>query len=169
MLRVSFKDLNPEYLKYPTVIFFNPNAQCYQQQVHPPNCFWLKFFVSNNINVMAWNYRDYGRSRGMPDPFTCNHDGEAILQFLIKTLGLKGKFGCFGRSLGGTVATHLAKNYPQHIEFLFVDRSFGNINKMSDSLMLGKYNRKFFDIFSKGWKILSAKNFYEANCFKIVS
>jgi len=105
----------------------------------------------------------------MPDPFTCFHDSEAILEFLIKQLGIKGKIGCFGRSLGGTVATHLANNYPQLIEFLFVDRSFGEINKMSESLMLGSYNRFFFNCFSKGWKIESAKNFYEAHCFKMVA
>ena len=98
----------PVYLEYPTIIFFMQNAQCYQQQVHSPNTFWLKFFITNKINVMAWNYRNYGRSEGMPDPYTNQHDGEAVLKFVIKKLGLKGKIGCFGRSIGGTVATHLA-------------------------------------------------------------
>lgn len=60
---------------------------------------------------MAWNYRDYGRSGGMPDPFNCMHDAESILKFIIKDLGLKGKIGCYGRSLGGTMATHVASNY----------------------------------------------------------
>ena len=106
------KNPMPDYLKYPTVIFFSPNAQCYQQQVHSPNCFWLKFFVTSNINVLAWNYRNYGRSNGTPDPYTCYHDAEAVLKFAIKDLGLQGKIGCFGRSLGGTMASHIAKSYP---------------------------------------------------------
>ena len=102
----------PQHLQHPTIIFFNPNAQCYQQQVHNPNAFWLKFFVKHSMNVMAWNYRDYGRSGGTPDPYASYHDGESILKFLIEDLGVKGKIGCFGRSLGGTMATHLACNYP---------------------------------------------------------
>ena len=61
---------------------------------------------------MAWNYRNYGRSGGEPDPYTSYHDAESILHFLIKKLGIKGKIGCFGRSIGGTIATHLANNYP---------------------------------------------------------
>lgn len=103
---------SPEYLKYPTMIFFNPNAQCYQQQVHSPNAFWLKFFLTTEVNVFAWNYRSYGRSTGTPDPYLCYHDSERCLEFLIKELGIKGKIGCFGRSLGGTMATHLANKYP---------------------------------------------------------
>jgi len=62
--------------------------------------------------VLAWNYRNYGRSEGTPDPFVTYHDAESILKFLIKDLGIKGKIGCFGRSIGGTIATHLANNYP---------------------------------------------------------
>ena len=61
---------------------------------------------------MAWNYRDYGRSGGTPDPFTSLHDSESILKFLIKELGIKGKIGCFGRSLGGSMASHIAFHYP---------------------------------------------------------
>lgn len=102
----------PAYLQYPTIIFFNPNAQNYQSQVHSPNAFWLKLFVSNNINVLAWNYRSYGRSEGLPDPYCSYHDSESMLKFLVEELGVKGKIGCFGRSLGGTMATHIASNYP---------------------------------------------------------
>jgi pimeloyl-ACP methyl ester carboxylesterase len=80
---------------------------------------------------MAWNYRDYGRSHGIPDPYTCYHDSESILKFIIKDLGLIGKIGCFGRSLGGTMASHLANNFPEHIDFLFVDRSLGSLEIIS--------------------------------------
>ena len=40
--------------------------------------------MSNQINVMTWNYRSYGRSEGIPDPYNTYHDAEAILQFTIK-------------------------------------------------------------------------------------
>jgi len=61
---------------------------------------------------MVWNYRGYARSQGIPDPYKSYHDSESILKFLLQDLGLKGKIGVFGRSLGGVMASHLAKNYP---------------------------------------------------------
>lgn len=158
-----------EHLQYPTIIFFNPNAQCYQQQVHNPNAFWLRFFVRNQINVMAWNYRDYGRSGGTPDPYASYHDSESILKFLIEELGVKGKIGCFGRSLGGTMATHLACNYPQYIDFLFVDRSLGSLQEMSRSSFKGQYNDAIFECFSQHWVVKSDANFYHAKCFKMLT
>ena len=97
---------------------------------------------------MAWNYRDYGRSGGTPDPFISMHDSESILKFIIKELGVKGKIGCFGRSLGGTMATHLAFNYPQFIDFLFVDRSLGNLGVMCEKMLVGKWKQSLFNWFS---------------------
>lgn len=160
----------PEYIKHPTIIFFNPNAQCYQQQVHSPNAFWLKFFLTSQINVMIWNYRAYGRSTGIPDPYSTFHDAESILRFMIQQLGIKDKIGCFGRSLGGTVATHLASNYPKLIDFLFVDRSFGTLEKMATSLFIGKRSMCLFKVFTfGGWPVRSDLNFFEAKCFKMLS
>lgn len=97
---------------------------------------------------MAWNYRSYGRSGGVPDPYNSYHDGESVLKFLIEDLGLKGKIGCFGRSLGGTIATHVANSYPDHISFLFVDRSLGSLEKMSESSFLGPWSPTIFKCFS---------------------
>jgi len=80
--------------------------------------------------VLAWNYRSYGRSEGQADPYSSYHDSEAMLKFCVEDLALQGKIGCFGRSLGGTMASHLAANYPERIKFLFIDRSLGNLMKV---------------------------------------
>lgn len=72
-----------EYLSAPTIIYFNPNAMHYQGLVHNPNAFWLKYFFGKGINVFVWNYRNYGRSEGSPDPYCTLHDGEAVLKFLV--------------------------------------------------------------------------------------
>jgi dipeptidyl aminopeptidase/acylaminoacyl peptidase len=143
----------PQYLTAPTVIYFNPNAQCYQQQVHTPNAFWLKFFVQKGINVLAWNYRNYARSEGTPNPYLTYHDSEAMLKFLVEKIGVTGKIGCFGRSLGGTMATHVAKNYPEFVSFLFVDRSLGNLAKMSQSSFIGKYTPSILELLAPHWVI----------------
>lgn len=151
-----------DYQYYPTVIIFNPNAEIYQTMAHEHNGFWLQFFLGNQINVMCWNYRNYGRSQGSPDPYTCYHDGEAILKFLIKDLGMKGKISVYGRSIGGTIATHLANTYPEYIDFLFIDRSLGNLNTISDNIIQGKCNRFLLNFFTVNWVINSDENFYEA-------
>ena len=137
--------------------------------MHSPNAFWLKLFVSNNINVLAWNYRSYGRSEGTPDPYTSYHDSESILKFLVETLAVTGKIGCFGRSLGGTMATHIASNYPNIIDFLFIDRSLGNLDCMAQSSFLGSYSQSILSFFSRNWVIKSDANFLNVKCFKMLT
>ena len=106
----------------------------------------------------------------MPDPYTCYHDAESILKFLINTIGVRGRIGCFGRSIGGTIATHMANRYPQHIDFLFVDRSLGNLESVSSSIISGTQNANLFKCFTYGgWNVRSDINFLEAKCFKMLS
>lgn len=137
--------------------------------MHSPNAFWLKLFVSNNVNVLAWNYRSYGRSEGIPDPYSSYHDSESILKFLVENLGVAGKIGCFGRSLGGTMATHIASNYPKLIDFLFIDRSLGNLDCMAQSSFLGSYSLAILRYFSRNWVIQSDQNFNNVKCFKMLT
>jgi hypothetical protein len=75
----------------------------------------------------------------------------------------------FGRSLGGTMATHIAFNYPDHISFLFSDRSLGSLDCMVEASLVGKFTKKIFNHFSSNWVINSDVNFYEAKCFKMMT
>lgn len=119
---------------------------------------------------MAWNYRSYGRSGGQIDPYACYHDAESILKFVIKDLGLKGKLGCYGRSMGGTMASHIANHYSEHIDFLFVDRSLGSLSKMAETVIAGTLNKSLYRCFSfGGWEINSYLDFLEAKCFKMLT
>lgn len=119
--------------------------------------------------MIAWNYRSYARSDGTPDPFSSYHDSESVLRFLIKDLGVKGKIGVFGRSLGGVMATYLAHNYPSIIDFLFVDRSFGNLQAISENMVAGSKTNFLLDSLSNKWVVESDRHFYEAKCFKILA
>lgn len=103
--------------------------------------------------MLLWNYRNYGRSEGVPDPYTTYHDSESMLKFLIEDIGVHGKIGCMGRSLGGTIATHLANSYPEFISLLFVDRSLGNLERMSESNFLGDFSKHIYLMFSRNWKV----------------
>lgn len=105
-----------DFKELPTFIICNPNAMVYQHMINYPHAYYLRFFLSKNINVMLWNYRGFGRSKGGrrfccrsndPSPENLREDGEAVLRFCRKELGLKGKIGVYGRSLGGIATSHL--------------------------------------------------------------
>ena len=84
-------------------------------------------------------------------------------------MALEGKIGCFGRSIGGTIATHLANNFPQYIEFLFIDRSLGSLDVMSESNFLGTFSRNILSYFSMNWVLNSDRNFLQTKCFKVLT
>jgi pimeloyl-ACP methyl ester carboxylesterase len=80
-----------------------------------PNAYWLNFFLKREINVVCWNYRGYGES----DCAFFEHqsaakaklDAERVLATSLTKLGLRGKIGVYGRSIGGIAACHLANKY----------------------------------------------------------
>ena len=67
------------------------------------------------------------------------------------------------------MATHLAYNYPHIIDFLFVDRSFGNLQSISESLIVGNKTNFLLEFLSNKWVLESDRHFYEAKCFKILA
>ena len=102
-----------DFKKLPTFILCNPNAMFYQHMINYPHAFYLRYFIQKNINVMCWNYRGYARSKsgccgGTPSPKNIRDDAEAVLKYCRNDLGLQGKMGVYGRSLGGIATTHLS-------------------------------------------------------------
>lgn len=79
------------------------------------------------MNVLLWNYRGFGRTKGTPSPNILKHDGTVIFNYLRDKMGLKGKIGVYGRSLGGIVTTHLAEK----ADMIIADRTFGNFTTLS--------------------------------------
>jgi pimeloyl-ACP methyl ester carboxylesterase len=75
---------------------------------------------------MTWNYRGCGETKGSASPFNIKCDAEQILNFVKNVLGVKGKIGVFGRSLGGIASTHLASKYKNIVQLLIVDRTFAS-------------------------------------------
>ena len=80
----------------------------YQQMVHLSHTYYIKMFLDKGINVFTWNYRAYGRSKGKPTPDNLKRDIVAVYRYLRKELGLRGKIGIYGRSLGGIPSTFLS-------------------------------------------------------------
>lgn len=116
---------------------------------------------------MAWNYRGYGKTKGSPTPYNIKTDGESMISFMLNELGLEGKIGVYGRSLGGVVATHLATKFSDKISFLLADRTFGNLKTVSLRKFLGAGSNILYNIISMKWETYSDLNFYRAKCFKI--
>lgn len=144
--------VKPEYISKPTMIICNPNALFYHHMVNFPNAFWLNFFLKKGINVMAWNYRGYGATEGIPSPYNIKTDGEAILNYLLKTLRVQGKIGIYGRSLGGVVATHIAGNFPDLISLVFADRTFGNLKAISKRKFYSEASSSLFNFITMKWE-----------------
>lgn len=103
--------------------------------------------MNHGMNVVVWNYRGYGCSKGTPDPYNIKRDGESVLEFCVKTLQLKGKIGIYGRSLGGIVACHLGK-YAKGIDMLIADRTLGNFETLTKKKMFGVGIHHAFNFFT---------------------
>ena len=135
--------------KRPCFILCNSNAMFYQQMVHLSHTFYLKFFLDKGINVMTWNYRSYGRSKGTPSPDNLKEDIEAIYNYMRKEMGIQGKIGVYGRSLGGIPSSYISTK----VDMAIIDRSFCNLSAMA----YWKYRGHFADIVFKvgtcGWQV----------------
>lgn len=141
--------------------------------VTSPNSYWLSFFLKRGINVMCWNYRDYGKStrkcfRNI-NPYNCKLDAERVLDFVVNKLKVRGKIGVYGRSLGGIASCHLANKFPKIVQVLIVDRTFSELDQLSERRIAGTFTKSIFKLISFNWRALNDRNFIEAPCFKIVT
>ena len=71
-----------------------------------------EFLRDTPANVLALEYRGYGRSEGNPSELGVYRDADAAYIYLVNTKGKNPKtIISFGQSLGTAVATHLAANH----------------------------------------------------------
>lgn len=137
-----------------TFILCNPNAMSYQQMINYPHAYYLKYFLNKQINVLVWNYRGYGRTKGRPDPENLCRDAEQVLHFLKTRIGVRGKIGIYGRSVGCTAACHLHN----HVDMLIADRGFCDLWTLAENKFYGRFAREFFKFSTYGWQ---SNNSYE--------
>ena len=65
---------------------------------------------------------------------TLTDDSESVLRYMRNKLGLRGKIGIYGRSLGGIASAHLAK----YVDLVFIDRSLSNLERVIDAKFMGE-------------------------------
>jgi hypothetical protein len=107
--------------------------------INYPHAFYLRFFLQKGINVMIWNYRGYGRShrqgwfRNYPTPENIREDADCVLRYMKEEMGLRGKFGVYGRSMGGIATCHLSSK----VDMVIMDRTFSNLVRVIDKKFFG--------------------------------
>jgi len=86
----------------------------------------IKLFHLAGLNVLAFDYRGYGRSSGNPSEQGTYADAEAAWRYLVDVRDAEpARIVLFGRSLGGAVAIELATRHTPGV--LVVESTFTNL------------------------------------------
>jgi hypothetical protein len=114
--------LNAWYLANPAsskaLVWFHGNAENIGH-----GSWHLKFYSRLGVNVLALDYRGYGRSEGSPDEAGVYRDADAAYDFLVENRRIRPEnLVLFGHSLGGAVAIDLASR--RKCGALIVESSF---------------------------------------------
>lgn len=120
----------------PTIIFFHGNAGNIGLRL--PNALQMIQYLASNVLLVE--YRGYGNSDSVPPSERgLKLDAEAALQFARRHDGIdSSKLFLFGRSLGGSVAFHLAAYSASQgvpLAGVMVENTFTSISSMVDQLM----------------------------------
>lgn len=113
-----------------TVIFCGGNGMLFEHA-------WtiVKFFLTQGLNVMAFNYGGYGDSAGSPSVENTYSDIEAVFQYLSEEKSIPpSRIVAYGLSIGGAMAAHLASKHPVH---LVLDKAFTTIGDVPKVKILG--------------------------------
>ena len=88
------------------------------------------------VNVLAIDYRGYGKSSGKPSEEGLYLDAGAALQYLLDCNEIDvNKIVLYGHSLGGAVAIHVATVlHPDNVAGVIVENSFTSIKQTACSM-----------------------------------
>jgi fermentation-respiration switch protein FrsA (DUF1100 family) len=90
----------------------------------------LRALAKIGVNILAVDYRGYGKSEGKPDEAGVYQDADAAYDYLLKQRHFRAEdIFIYGHSLGGAVAVNLASRRP--CGGLIVESSFTNARAMA--------------------------------------
>ncbi len=90
----------------------------------------MKMLSQIGVNILAVDYRGYGKSEGTPNEAGVYHDADAAHDYLVKQRQIRAQdIFIYGVSLGGAVAINLAARRP--CGGLIVQSSFSNARAMT--------------------------------------
>jgi fermentation-respiration switch protein FrsA (DUF1100 family) len=94
-----------------------------------------KVLLRLGANILALDYRGYGKSEGAPDEAGVYRDAEAAYRYLTETRGFDPRnIVIYGQSLGGAVAVDLASR--RGCGGLIVESSFTSVREMARRVLL---------------------------------
>ncbi|RLN98753.1 hypothetical protein BBJ28_00005985 [Nothophytophthora sp. Chile5] len=147
----------------PAVLLCNPNGGLYE--FHHLQMDWIKFYTSDlDCHVLVYNYRGYGRCKGSPSPEMHNLDALALVEYLKTERGMK-KIAVHGESIGGMVATYLARKSP-HVNVLIADRTFSSVPALAQRMVASWAGAVVKQVMR--WDTDNVRNYLEAPCAKLL-
>ncbi|RLN96439.1 hypothetical protein BBJ28_00016678 [Nothophytophthora sp. Chile5] len=153
----------PDSVDRPVVLLCNPNGGLYE--FHHLQMDWIKFYTSDlDCHVLVYNYRGYGRCKGSPNPEMHNLDALALVEYLKTERGMK-KIAVHGESIGGMVATYLARKSP-HVNVLIADRTFSSVPALAQRMVASWAGAVVKQVMR--WDTDNVRNYLEAPCAKLL-
>ena len=111
-----------------TLLFFHGNAGNISHRLES-----IRQFRSLGLSVFIIDYRGYGQSKGRTTEKGMYRDAEAAWRYLTRDRGIDASdIVIFGRSLGASVASWLAAEYPPSA--LIVESSFTSVPDIAQEL-----------------------------------
>jgi hypothetical protein len=90
----------------------------------------LNILANAEVNVLLFDYRGYGASEGSPDEDGLYVDGEAAYDYLVEERGIDPcRIFVYGRSLGASVALHIALN--RDVQGVVLDGAYASVPHMA--------------------------------------
>ena len=106
------------------ILFCHGNAGNVSQRIDS-----FKIFRELGFSTFIFDYRGYGKSKGKPSEKGTYRDAEGAWNYLVREKKVKPEeIIVFGRSLGGGIASYLAKKYQPRA--LIIESSFTSIPDM---------------------------------------
>ena len=153
---------NLESPKKKLMIICGPNGVPFQ--IFSRN-FRFENYLEMNMDVLCWNYRGYGFSKGKPSYAKLRTDILELFDEIKKNYNYE-KYAVHGISIGGIPCCHLACNRKE-IELMICDRNFGKLDNITQSFPCGKllfFLYKLFYFQSTD----NVDNYLNVKCYKII-
>lgn len=118
------------------ILYFHGNADNLQR--------WGEYaidFTSLGYDLLAIDYRGYGKSSGKPSEKTMYADAESVWEWSKENFNYN-KYVIYGRSLGSAVASHLAGQ--TNPDLLILETPFNNITQNIPPILIPKSYEKLF-------------------------
>ena len=111
-----------------TVIFCHGNAGNISHRLQT-----VELFNQLNLSVLIFDYQGYGKSEGSPTENGTYRDAQAAWDYLINEKNISSdKIIIYGRSLGGAIAAHLAKQ--NRAKALMLESAFSSLSDLATKL-----------------------------------